>query len=280
MTKFHRGSILCPNCKKLISANEARCPHCGIANPGSWWKNLKLWELLSTDQIIWAIVYLNVGMYIFSLLLNPISSGLSLNPFALLSPANKSLLLLGATGTVPIDRLHRWWTLVSANYLHGGIFHILFNMIAFRQLGPFVLREYGAYRMFVIYTLSGVIGFFISYLAGVSFTIGASASVCGLIGATLYYSKSRGGIYGQVLFRQIGGWALSIFIFGLLMPGINNWGHGGGILSGIILGFLLGYQDRVKEGLFHSILAGMCGLVTALVLVWAIFSSLYYRVAG
>jgi rhomboid protease GluP len=280
MTKSHRSSILCPNCKKLISANEARCPHCGMANPGSWWKNLKLWELLSTDQIIWAIIYVNIGMYIFSLLLNPISSGLSLNPFALLSPGDKSLLLLGATGTVPIDRLHRWWTLIAANYLHGGIFHILFNMIAFRQLGPFVLREYGAYRMFVIYTLSGVLGFFISYLAGVSFTIGASASVCGLIGATLYYSKSRGGIYGQALFRQIGGWAISIFIFGLLMPGINNWGHGGGILFGIILGYLLGYQDRVKEGLLHSILAGMCGLITVLVLAWAIFSSLYYRVAG
>ena len=280
MAKPHRSSILCPNCKKLISANEARCPHCGTANPGSWWKNLKILELLSTEQIMWAIIYLNIGMYIFSLLLNPLSSSFSLNPFAFLSPANKSLLLLGATGSVPINELHRWWTLVSANYLHGGILHIFFNMVAFRQLAPFVLREYGAYRMFIIYTLSGIIGFFVSYLAGVSFTIGASASVCGLIGSILYYSKSRGGIYGQALFRQIGGWALGIFLFGLLMPGINNWGHGGGILSGIILGFFLGYQDRVKEGLFHSILAGTCSIITVLVLVWAVFSSLYYLVSG
>ena len=279
MTESHRSSILCPNCKRLINANEAHCPYCGMVNPGSRWKNLKALGLLNTDQIIWVIIFLNIGMYVFSILLNPLSAGLTPNPLTFLSPASKSLLLLGATGAVPINELHRWWTLLSANYLHGGILHILFNMLAFRQLAQFVVREFGAYRMFIIYTLSGISGFFVSYLAGVPFTIGASASVCGLIGSILYYSKSRGGVYGQALFSQVGGWALGIFIFGLVIPGINNWGHGGGILSGIALGFFLGYQDKVKENFFHTMLAGACGIMTVLVLAWAIFLSLSY-VAG
>jgi rhomboid protease GluP len=97
-------------------------------------------------------------MYLLSLLLHPWSSGFSLNPLTIFSPGGESLLLLGATGTIPIDRLHRWWTLISANYLHGGIFHILFNMVAFRQISPLVLREYGVNRVFILYTLSGVIG--------------------------------------------------------------------------------------------------------------------------
>jgi rhomboid protease GluP len=276
-----RRSILCPNCRKLISQDEPRCPHCGIANPGSWWKNnIGARVFFGTDQVIKWIIYANVTLFITSLLLYPWSSGASLNPLALLSPSNKGLLVLGATGTIPIDRLGRWWTLVSANYLHGGIFHILFNMIAFRQIAPFVLREYGINRMVIIYTLSGVIGFLVSYFAGIPFTIGASAAVCGLIGATLYYGKSRGGLYGQTIFKQIGGWVLGIFFFGLLMPGINNWGHGGGILAGAVLGVLLGYKERMRERAFHKILAGACILITILVLVWAVGSGIYYRLLG
>jgi len=278
MTSHQRQSILCPNCRKLISADESRCPHCGIARPGSWWKN-NAWTqfFANADQLIKVIVFLNLGMYVISLLFYPWSSGFSLNPLSLFSPSNKSLLVLGATGTIPIDRFHRWWSLVTANYLHGGIFHILFNMIALRQIAPLVIREYGARRMVILYTLSGVIGFWVSYLAGVAFTIGASAAVCGLIGASLYYGKSRGGIYGQAIYKQIGAWALGLFIFGLLVPGINNWSHGGGIVAGAILGFLLGYQEKRKESLLHRILAGFCVGLTLLVLGWAVASGIYYR---
>lgn len=281
MPSNQRSSILCPNCRKLISADESRCPHCGIARPGSWWKNNTLTRaFLGTDQLIRTIIYVNLGMYVLSLLLNPLASSFSLNPFSLLSPSNKSLLLLGATGTIPIDRLDRWWTIVSANYLHGGIFHILFNMVAFRYIAPLALLEYGINRMIILYTLGGVFGFLVSYLAGVSFTIGASAAICALIGATLYYGKSRGGTYGQAIFRQIGGWAFGLLLFGLLMPGVNNWGHGGGICAGVVLGFFLGYQERKRESLFHKIVAGICVIVTVMVLVWATASSIYYRASG
>jgi rhomboid protease GluP len=273
-----RRSILCPNCKKLISADEPRCPHCGIARPGSPLKNNFFTRLfVSTDQIIKAIVFVNVGMYIISLLIGPWSSGFSLNPLSLLSPSNKSLLLLGATGTLPIDRLHRWWTLISANYLHGSLLHILFNMIALRQIAPLVIREFGPHRMVILYLLTGIIGFLVSYLAGVALTIGASAAVCGLIGASLYYGKSRGGIYGQAIYRQIGAWALGIFIFGFLVPSINNWGHGGGMVAGAILGFLLGYEEKRREGLFQRILAGLCVVATLVILLWAIGSGIYFR---
>jgi rhomboid protease GluP len=278
MTHNQRRSILCPNCKKLISADEPRCPYCGIARPGSRLKNNPFTRVfLSTNQIIKAIVFVNVGMYIISLLLGPWSSGFSLNPLSLLSPSNRSLLILGATGTVPIDRLDRWWTLISANYLHAGLLHILFNMIALRQIAPLVIREFGPHRMVILYFFTGIIGFLVSYFAGVELTIGASAAVCGLIGASLYYGKSRGGTYGQAIYRQIGAWALGIFIFGLLVPSINNWGHGGGIVAGAMLGFVLGYEEKRRERLFHRILAWLCVVATLSVLLWAIGSGIYFR---
>lgn len=281
MTSHQRTSLLCPNCRTLVSANETRCPQCGLAHPGVWWKNNALTRgLRNADQLVRVLIAVNIGMYVISLLLDPLSFNVSFNPLTALSPSNRSLLLLGATGTVPIDRLHRWWSLVSANYLHGGLLHLAFNMLAVRQIAPFVAREYGTSRLVTLYTLSGIIGFGVSYLAGIPLTIGASAALCGLIGAALYYGKSRGGGYGEAIYRQVGGWAVGIFIFGFIVPGINNWGHGAGMAAGALLGFLLQYQEQNREGLLHIMLAAVCVALTVLILGWAVITSVYYRVGG
>jgi rhomboid protease GluP len=230
------------------------------------------------DWIIPAILYANVGMFVLSFLINPLKTGFSLNPLTFLSPDNASLILLGATGTIPIHRFGRWWTLISANYLHGSILHIFFNMMAFRQIAPLIRNQFGGSRMIIIYTLSGMAGFWASYIAGIPLTIGASAALCGLMGAALYYGKSRGGAFGQIVFRQIGSWAVGLALFGLLVPGINNWGHGGGMVSGALLGAFLGYRERSAQHPLHHLAAAILVLATACVLLWAVGSGFYLRV--
>ena len=270
--------LLCPACNKLISADEPKCPHCGLSAPGSRLKqSLSLKIFKDGSQLISVLIGANVIVYILSLIISRRALHISGNPMTFLSPDSQILLLLGATGTIPIDRLQHWWTLVSASYLHGSLLHILFNMIALRQISPLIIGEYGTYRMLVIYTLSGVGGFLVSYLAGVPVTIGASAAVCGLIGAALYYGKSRGGSYGQAIYRQVGSWAIGIALFGILIPGINNWAHGGGMAAGILLGLALGYQERNRETAVHRWLGILCFFGTLFVLVWAIFSTLVLR---
>lgn len=281
MTTQKRQSILCPNCRRLISVDEPACPYCHTTRPGSRLKNNPLTRgLQSPEQAVRTIVYVNIGMFAISLLLNPMLTRLSLNPLAFLSPENNSLLLMGATGTIPVLKLGRWWTILSANYLHGSVLHIFFNMFALKQIAPVVITEFGLYRMFIIYTVGGVAGYALSCLAGVPFTIGASASLCGLIGATLYFGKSRGGVYGQALYRQLGGWTLGIFLFGFLVPGINNWGHGGGLAAGALLGMIMGYKQRRPETVFHKQTAVVLAILTGIILAWAILSALYYRVLG
>ena len=227
--------------------------------------------------LVKTIIGINIGFFVLALLMDPPTAGLTANPLRLLSPSERSLFVLGATGAIPIDSYHRWWTLVSASYLHGGLLHIFFNMAAFRQLSAVVIREYGTRRMVTIYTLAGVVGFGVSYLAGVSLTIGASAGVCGLVGAILYYGKSRGGAYGTALYKQVGMWVVIMFMFGFAVPGINNWGHAGGIVSGALLGYFFGYNDRRRETALHRTLSLVCLAGTAGILAWAIITSLYYR---
>ena len=277
MHKQPKISILCPHCRRLISRDENVCPYCGARHPGSWWKGVSFGSMLGNpEEFVRLIITVNIIMYVVSLLINPRHTGYNLNPFSFLSPSDKSLLLLGSTGLYPVLGLHRWWTVLSANYLHGSLLHILFNMLALRQLGPMAIREFGGWRMFNIYTLGGIIGFVVSVLARIPFTIGASAAVCSLIGALLFFGKSRGGYYGNALYSQLGGWAISIFAFGFLVPGINNWGHGGGMAAGALLAYLFGYQDNRREGNFDKVLGICCMGVTFLVLLWAVLTSLLY----
>jgi rhomboid protease GluP len=227
---------------------------------------------LDGDWLVKTIITVNVLYFAVSLLLTSTAGGAG----GFLSPGQMALMLLGATGTYPIDHFGRYWTLISASYLHGGILHIIFNLMALKQIAPQVAVEYGASRMLSIYTVGGVIGYMVSYLAGVPFTIGASAAVCSLIGALLYYGKSRGGAYGSSVYREVSGWVISLFIFGLIFPGINNWAHGGGILGGIVVGALLGYNERRRENYFDQALALLCGLVTVGALGWALMGAFIY----
>ena len=59
----------------------------------------------------------------------------------------------------------RWWTVLSASWLHGGVLHILFNMLWVRQLGPATAEIYGPGRMVIIYTVAGAVGFTLSSVA-------------------------------------------------------------------------------------------------------------------
>jgi rhomboid protease GluP len=265
-----RNSLLCPNCRRLISRDERACPYCGLGRPGSWWKSAGVSLGGGPDRLIRFIVWINAGMYILSLVLEPGGTARSVSPLSVLSPGQGSLLLLGATGTYPLDRLHMWWSLVTASYLHGGILHILFNMMALRQIAPLVTQEYGVSRLVVIYTLGGVAGYVVSYFAGIPFTIGASAAVCALIGALLYYGLNRGGSYGQAVFRMVGGWVIGLFLFGLLVPGINNWAHGGGIAGGAVLGLVLGYDEKRRETVLHRTFGGICLVGTLAALAWSV----------
>ena len=84
-------------------------------------------------------------------------------------------------------------------------------------------------------------------------TLGASAGLCGLVGALFYYGR-RGG--SSQLRTQAKGWVISILIFGILLPGIDNWAHLGGFLGGYLMSRLL---DPLKpERTDHTIAAIIC----------------------
>jgi rhomboid protease GluP len=174
------------------------------------------------------------------------------NLLSLGSPDPRVQLLLGATGGASWF-CGQHWTLLTANFLHGSALHIFFNMLWLRNLGPISSQLFGPARFFVIFMLTGIGGFALSnwgdpllYLViGEPFspippgTLGASASIFGLMGVLIGYGRREGGAFGAQLTRQLLTWAIALFVLGLVMSGVNNLAHLGGFITGYLLSFAL-----------------------------------------
>lgn len=244
---------------------------CGRRNPGMWGLAPVL-RRLGMDLGFTNIVLGGcIALYVLSLLIDApgIRQGGMLTA---LSPSIRALFLFGASGAVPVFEYGRWWTVLSAAWLHGGIIHIAFNMMWVRQIAPATAEAYGPARMVIIYTVSSVTGFLLSsvagyYLAGfpiglfrgAAFTVGASASIFGLLGA-LVYSGQRG-VTNQ-LGRQAMGYAVILFIFGLVIPRVDNYGHAGGFLGGYLAARVL--NPLLPERGDHLLWALACIALTAI----------------
>jgi rhomboid protease GluP len=260
------GSVVCPSCGSLVGVNDERCYNCGRVNPGLW-GFAPLLRRLGADFGFVPLVVGSCGvLYVLSLLasgseLLTVMGGL----FSMLSPSLRALLFFGASGSVPVFGLGAWWTVLSATWLHGGLLHILFNMMWVRDLGPATADVIGPARTVVVYTLSGVCGFFLSsvagafidapvfFLRGATLTIGASASIFGLLGALVHYGRTSGSslVHGTAL-----RYALILGLFGLFMPGIDNYAHAGGFIGGY--GISAFFNPMTRERGDHMILALAC----------------------
>jgi rhomboid protease GluP len=181
--------------------------------------------------------------------------------FDLLSPSGLALFFLGGSGAVPVFQYGRWWTVLSASWLHVNLIHIALNIMSVRYVAPIVVEFFGASRMIIVYVISGVVGFAassvaglflpnIEFIGGASLTAGASASIAGLIGAAFLYGHRTG---SSGVAEQAKMWIISFLIMGALFPRIDNWAHIGGLAGGYLCAKFL--DPLYPERLDHFIIA-------------------------
>lgn len=260
---------------------DERCYTCGRWNPGLWGFAQALRRLGNDLGFLSLILWGSSGLYVAALL----ASGSNIRMdglFSMLSPSTTMLFLFGASGALPVLEYGRWWTVLSAGWLHAGVLHILFNMMWVRQLGPATADIYGPGRLVIIYTVGGACGFVLSsfagayfeglpiyFLRGGRFTVGASAAIFALLGALVCYGRKSG---SGLIRREAMGYALMMGVFGLIMPGIDNYAHAGGFAGGFAVAALL---DPLRpERLEHLLVAVVCLLATALSIVASILHGL------
>lgn len=238
----------------------------------------KITEKLENDPefTIKAIISLNMLIFAASVIMSGRAIGMTMNPLSFLQPSTESMIRLGASGSGLVFREKMWWTLLSAGYCHASLLHIIFNMLAFMSLGRLTAAVYGNQAMISIYTFSTITGFLLSALAGIPLTVGASAGICGLIGSSIIYGFVAKDALAIIIRKQNTGWIISLVLMGALIPGINNWGHGGGFIGGAAFGFIALKTARWK-GIerVHSAIAASSITATILAILIAVYTGLY-----
>lgn len=141
------------------------------------------------------------------------------------------------------------WRYITPVFLHGSLAHIFFNMYALLTVGSFLERHFGHGRFTLLYFLGAFSGNVFSFLltGDQGYSIGASTAVFGLIAAEVIFFYQNRKLFGGMARRAISnaGFIIAVNLFIGLAPGIDNWGHVGGLLGGAIFTWFAGPQWMV-----------------------------------
>lgn len=234
------GAVVCPNCGRLVDVRESACPFCGQVNPGMFGYGPAIQRFAAGVDLSTIIVGACIALYIVSLLLDPAAMFRFRGIMEILSPSSGALNVLGMTGRFAMAD-GRWWTVLTAVFLHGSLLHLAFNMAIGRRYLLDVLELYGGPRAWLIFVVAGVVGFVVSNFASGAPTIGASGSIFGLLAALIVYGRRTGQAH---VTQQLWTSAAVMFAFGFFMSGVNNWAHAGGFAGGFVVAESVAFRGR------------------------------------
>ena len=226
---------MCPHCRAFVEPSEKTCPYCEGPLGATARQKARADEpvgglIPATHFTTFIILAINFMIFVAMLLL---SGKLGAEPFSL---DGRVINLFGAKERVAIVLYGQWWRLVTAGFLHGGIFHILMNSWVLYDLGAQVEHIFGTARFLAIYLISSIGGFFFSLWWNPAPSLGASAALCGLIGAMIAWGKRTNQTFVLKFYMR---WIVFIAIIGFL-PGfrIDNVAHFGGLAVGFAVAYV------------------------------------------
>jgi membrane associated rhomboid family serine protease len=148
------------------------------------------------------------------------------------------------------------WSIFTSMFVHGGFSHIFFNMLTLFFFGTFLLQLISTGKFLLVYFIGGIVGNLLFLLAaylniGVneySIVVGASGAIYG-IGGALVAMRPKVKVFVfpipvpmQLWIAIIGGFLLTFFAYGIAWQA-----HLGGILAGLIAGFIFRRQERHRS---------------------------------
>ncbi|MBM3795030.1 MAG: rhomboid family intramembrane serine protease [Acidobacteria bacterium] len=231
---------MCPNCRAFITTDDKQCEYCGVA------LGVRAIDLRMPDDLLGGLL---PGQRFLATLLVMVCSGLYVativysmkagNPHALTDIDGRTLIAFGGKFG-PAMLAGQWWRLVTAGFLHGGIMHIMFNMWSLLDVGAHAEELYGSSRMWVIFVVSTITGFWLSHWwRPMGLSIGASAGLFGLMGAMFAHGvkwerTAYGAAIKTVYYRAL----VYGIVASLLIPMIDMGAHIGGLAGGFAVGWV------------------------------------------
>jgi rhomboid protease GluP len=266
---------MCPHCRAFITRSDRTCPYCnekvGPTAAQRMGGGAPLGGFIPHARFVTVmILVINFGLYAATTLY---SMGARRDGGLAFDIDLRTLVLFGAKYP-PSIAAGEWWRLVTAGFLHGGILHILMNSWVLFDLGAQVEEIYGTYRLIAVYFAATVAGFWLSNVWSPAISVGASAGVCGLIGAMIAVGVLHRSALGAAIRGFYIRWAVYVLIMGML-PGlrIDNAAHIGGLAAGFGVAYIAGLPRLVaSKELVWRLVAYACLALTALAFTkWALW---------
>ena len=264
---------MCPHCRAFITTKDKVCPYCEAeVGPRAIERRDPApiaGGLISGQRFLTSMILLiNIGLYALCVVYGS-QDGRS----NWMGIDGRTLIEFGSKFGPNIILQSEYWRLITAGFLHGGAFHILMNSWYLLDLGSQVEEIYGVARMIVIYVMGTVLGFTASlFYSPLANSVGASAGICGLLGAMIAYATQSQSSYARAMKGAYIRWAILILALGLLPFPIDNAAHIGGMAGGYAIGYLAG-TPRLTSGFveqFWKVAAGISvGLVVISFAFWA-----------
>ena len=172
----------------------------------------------------------------------------------------------------PSIRYGHYYRLFTGMFLHGSIFHLIFNSYALYVIGSQIESFLGKFKFLIIYLTGGLMGSLFSIIFnGNAASIGASGAIFGLMGALVYFGYHYRVYLGNVIKSQIIPLIVFNLVLGFVMPGVDNSAHIGGLIGGTLATISLGIKDKSTN--FER----MNGLITTIIFfAFAIYMAFVY----
>src|SRR5256885_842349 len=176
------------------------------------------------------------------------------------------LLLYGAKATPLILDRGETWRLFSANLLHKDPLHLAFNAFALWNVGGALERAVRPADSLALLIFPALGPTLVAAIGADSISRGASGMAFGVLGASVTFGWRRGvrGTLRSYFGLRIVPWLLALFAAGLGSAGVDNWGHGGGLLTGALFGCFLSPRRWPGEAAASRLAAAAGALIGTL----------------
>ena len=153
----------------------------------------------------------------------------------------------GAIVPTRIFEYGEWYRLFTAMFVHFGAAHFFANVMGLVVFGTRVERYFGRVALCVSYVFAGLLGSLFSLYFTRGYAAGASGAIYGLIGVIFVYTRMM-----KRSIEHMNWYTLFLFIgvgiaMGLMTPGVDNFGHLGGLVGGLIVGAVMVGFARLKD---------------------------------
>ena len=243
MSMESKRLVNCPHCGAPNYQGAAICARCGapfqgerppLPSPTPTRTLLPLPIMRGATWVSWLLLGINIVVWLAMTAAGGSTEG-------------EVLLAFGAKYG-PAILSGEYWRLFTSMFLHIGLAHLGFNSYALYALGPEVERFFGRGRYLVIYLLSGVLSSITSYLISSNLAAGASGAIFGLVGALAAFYLHEREVLGTLGRRRLNNLISVVvinLIIGFTVPNIDNAAHIGGLVVGVLIGWMLSPAYKV-----------------------------------